>query len=347
MIKVHAVIVSTRPHLSEVLTGFLLLQEAGLVDFSYEFNEHFRQEYPYLSFLFAEVNGKKVVFDMMDGYDFSFEAVGRILSGVDFCLKRSYSTVKNEGFPEEVRRKIHPWGLSYHVTCAGNPLDDLHGAAQIKEDLFQILANGARRSYFTPERFENSAHCGGSGKILFLARLWESVGEAEIDEDRAQLNRTRTALVRRLRQEFGGRFVGGVQFSPYAKRIAPELIVPVSFTKRKHFLTSVKAADICVGTTGLFGSVGWKTTEYIAAARAVVSERLQYEAPGGFSAPRNYLEFLTEDECMEQISYLVEHPDAMLQMKEENERYYRNYVRPDQKMKRALEMICSAGGQTR
>lgn len=345
MIKVHAQIVCKRPHLSEVLVGFLLLQQAGLVDFSYSFEEQFATENPYLSYLFADIDGKKVVFDMNDGYDFSFEAVNQILDNTDFYFKRSFSTEKNRQFSPQNRSKLYRWGLNYHVTCPGNPLDQQTGWRALKEDIFQIAANGARRSYFTPERFESGAGEKSAGNILFLARLWEPIGEPAVDEDRTQINRMRIALVERMRREYGSRFLGGIQYSAYAKKLAPELLVPVAMTRRKNFLHTVKSCDICIGTTGLFGSVGWKTTEYVAAARAIINEKLQYEAPGDFSSPKNYLEFLTADDCMEKTAYLLEHPEAVAQMKRQNEAYYQQWVRPDQKMRHALALVCGNGGE--
>lgn len=51
----------------------------------------------------------------------------------------------------------------------------------------------------------------------------------------------------------------------------------------------MRRSDICIGSTGLWDSIGWKTGEYVAAARAVVNERFVYEVPGGFREGVNYL----------------------------------------------------------
>lgn len=336
---IHAVIVSTRPHLSEILTGFLILKEKGEIQFSYEFAPRFEKEHPYLSILFAEINGKKVVFDMMDGYDFSFEEIEEILSGCDYYFKRSFSSEQNLKFSGENRKKIIPWGLNYHVTCQNNPLDQKKGFREWKENLFQMAANGAKRSYFTPERFEGKPEYRKENKILFLARLWEPIGESKIDEERMMINKTRIELLRKLKKEYGNRLMGGLQFSACSRKIAPELVVPVSVTRRKQFLNTIKASDICIGTMGLFGSIGWKTAEYVAASRAIVNETLHYELPGDFSDGKNYLEFASVEQCMEQVSYLMEHPERIYEIKQENEAYYQTFVRPDQKMRRALRMI--------
>lgn len=41
----------------------------------------------------------------------------------------------------------------------------------------------------------------------------------------------------------------------------------------------VKESDICITTTGLHRSIGWKFAEYIAASKAIVTEKLNY-SPG-------------------------------------------------------------------
>jgi hypothetical protein len=80
---------------------------------------------------------------------------------------------------------------------------------------------------------------------------------------------------------------------------------PVSLTNKRHYLELVRSHAVCIATTGLHGSTGWKFSEYVAAARGIVTEPLRYEVPGDFKSEQNYLEFTNEDELIAGISDLV------------------------------------------
>ena len=99
-------------------------------------------------------------------------------------------------------------------------------------------------------------------------------------------------------------------------------------------------ADICIGTMGLDESIGWKTAEYIAANRALVHEKFKFELPGDFEVNRNYLEFSSAQECLEKVQFLVDHLDYLYEMKRANEKYYREYLRPDKQLWNAIQIVC-------
>lgn len=67
-----------------------------------------------------------------------------------------------------------------------------------------------------------------------------------------------------------------------ARRLCPELIVPDKLTGKRAYLHRMQHTEICVASTGLHGSTGWKLAEYVAAGRAIVTEPLRYTLPGGF-----------------------------------------------------------------
>ena len=70
--------------------------------------------------------------------------------------------------------------------------------------------------------------------------------------------------------------------TPLARALCPELIVAEKYTDRARYLCLMRRSDICIGSTGLWDLIGWKTGEYVAAARAIVNERFVYEVPGDF-----------------------------------------------------------------
>ena len=92
---------------------------------------------------------------------------------------------------------------------------------------------------------------------------------------------------------------------------------------------------------GLFESIGGKTGEYVAAAKAIVNERLHYTVTGDFAEGIHYLSFETVEQCLDAVQKLVEDSQLRLAMKQANAEYYRNYLRPDMLVKNTLELIDS------
>ena len=66
----------------------------------------------------------------------------------------------------------------------------------------------------------------------------------------------------------------------------------------------VKESDICITTTGLHRSIGWKFAEYIAASKAIVTEKLNYSPGTELKANTNFLEFDTSEELINQVVLL-------------------------------------------
>ena len=90
---------------------------------------------------------------------------------------------------------------------------------------------------------------------------------------------------------------------------------------------------------GLHESIGWKTGEYVAAAKAIVHDPLYYTVPGAFHPGENYLGFTTAETCVAAVQHLMEKPQELLEMKRANERYYRNYLKPEVLVSNTLERI--------
>ena len=133
--------------------------------------------------------------------------------------------------------------------------------------------------------------------------------------------------------------MGGVQKSAYAMQHAKDILLLRTMTERGRYLKTLHQSDSCIGTMGLHKSSGWKTAEYVAASKGIVNETLHYEVPGNFLEGKNYLAFITNEECMTGISKLVDDPDLLLQMKVNNRQYYENYLRPDMLIKQVLKIV--------
>lgn len=217
-------LVSRSAHTSQVVTGFLMLARRRRIALTIEDAGHRREEYPHPHLVEAFVGGRRIAFDMLDGYNFDVVAAAAYIRGVDLYFKRSCSTFRNGVFPAEVRAKIRPLGFNYHVTCPENPINPV--PVEIKSLRKRLIALLRPRpaeegEYFTVEKFE----CGAGRrvaakrlKILFLTRLWEG------EQNRA-INAMRIAIVRALGERYPRNFTGGVTDTPLARALCPELIV--------------------------------------------------------------------------------------------------------------------------
>lgn len=126
----------------------------------------------------------------------------------------------------------------------------------------------------------------------------------------------------------GGYCSSGIESNPVALEKYPHLIIPSEQTVRGNYIHAMKQADICIATTGLHKSIGWKMGEYVAASKAIISEPLYYEVPGDFVTGKNYLEFSSVEECLEQVKLLINEPKRIYEMQKENEMYYKKYGNP-------------------
>lgn len=325
-------------HVSGVLTGFRMLEQNGeltlnIVDARKDPAEA-RD-----TLLEADVDGKIVLFDMMDGYFYNCpEVVQRRFAEADVIFKRSFSVEKNQQFPEGIRKKLRPLGLNYYVTSPGSPLD---GNLSWKNRAVRWIKDG---NCYVQDFEAEMKTVPAEPKILFMTRLWDPneqaiQGHPEFSKQWEEVNESRIALNRALRARFPRQFTGGLSDTPYAREHCPELIIPKYMTGKRFYLRRMKQTEICIASTGLHESIGWKLAEYVAAGRAIVSEPLRYEVPGGFASGQNYLEYTTPEECIAQVEALLKAPAALQTMAQNNAAYYREWLRPDQQVRHALEQL--------
>lgn len=337
MKKVKVIVPSKISHNSQIITGFLILKEQGwdvqIVDRSRDESNPFYD----LPVVQAEYRGKKLLYDLWDGYQ-APDAMKKCLEWSDIYFKRSYSEEKNQKLFPEDQGKIHPLGFNYHVTHKKDPI-----AEPLWKALAKPLFGRAPDRYFVPEVFEGKAERKTEGpvKILFLTRLWDDK-DPTLDEatnrERTMINEARIEIIRTLKEKYGDAFVGGLNDLPIARELAPDLIMPAAYTERRNYLKLLHSCDICIGTMGLHESIGWKTAEYVAAAKAIVNEHFHYSVTGDFEAGKNYLPFATAAECIDAVQRLVDSPEMLYAMKRANEDYYQNYLKPQVLVKNSLEM---------
>lgn len=325
-------------HISQIATGFHVLKKQG---WPVEIIDRTRdRENPFydLPVAMAEYRGKKILYDLWDGYQNPAD-MEKCLAWCDVYFKRSFSAEKNARLFPQYQEKMFPLGFNYHVTYPASPVNE----PKLKS-LLKPLMGKAPEPYFVPKVFEGTPRRTQPKdvKILFQAQLWDHRDpdlSPEMAEECAYINSTRIAIVRALKQTYGEQFFGGLRDSALAREMAPELIQPEKYTERRKYLKLVHSCDICIGTMGLHESIGWKTAEYIAAAKAIVNENFHYTVTGDFAEGKHYLAFATAEECIGAVRTLVESTDKRYEMQAANAEYYQNYLKPEVLVKRTLELV--------
>lgn len=330
-------LISKRPHTSMVITGLIEFAKYNDIKWNIvDYTQNSEFSFHDVPLVMIHYCGKKIMFDTEDGY-WNRQGMIEALNKVDYYFKRSFSESKNLVFSENLRSKILPLGLNYYVTCKECPIS--LSPHNYKYYIKRFLGQKSDK-YYTAELYENIADYKSEDiKIAFFTRLWEpnliedknSEESCEyLNKERDDINQTRIQLIRKLKQKYGDSFIGGVSDSDYSRKICPDIIMSSKFTKKDTYLKMIKKVDICIATTGLHESIGWKTGEYVAASRAIISEKFCYSLPGNFILGRNYLEFSTVDECVICVDKLIKNQDLLYKMKKANEDYYKEYLKPKQ-----------------
>lgn len=340
-------IVANSEHTYQIITGFILLEREGLIDLDMRFVPKQVKRYPTPHMVEAVINNEiRVAYDVLDGYNFDLSAtpIQDYLDSVDLYFKRSFNPELHRHWSRA--SQIQPLGLNYQVMTNHGMFTTLNSSSLGGFSKHAAKYASGHYKTFAVERFEDIPRRSSDATILFTTRTWDPQGEdgdgmpAGGADERAYINATRADCIRALRKEFGARFVGGFAPSQYAAKHFPDCMLEASVTKKKNYVALVKRSDICVATMGLHQSNGWKLGEYVAASKAIVSERLRHVVPGDFSSD-NYVEFNTPDECVERTVQLATDRDRMFTMKVSNYKYYHQFLRPNRlimnTLTRALE----------
>lgn len=273
-----------------------------------------------------EMDGKSYYIDVHDSDDIDAAA----LESCDVYLKRGYNPRK------QMSPKVRPLGLNYPVFADGvdrfellRRLKLLGPAAALKHVLKRPITVSEIAS----------APSLGEPAVLFVCRTWEADSTtvpAKVLE-RQELNENRAQCIVALRNEFGSRCLAGFVRSPYAIRHFSHAIVDGGLTtERRSYLKLVRSVPICIATLGLHQSTPWKLGEYVANARAIVSEQLHHDVPE-FYVGENYLQFRDAAECVATVGALMESKVARDAMAAANRDYYERRLKPDRLILRASQ----------
>ena len=330
-------------HLEQLLIGFCRL--AHRRDVKVDFHTMSSAEEAAGADLAAVLNGRwRILYDVKDGYGFYSggknvyrEVMNRLLDGCDFYFKRSCRPSFNEGLKEP--QKVLPLGLNLGYTVLS-----VKDSAKFFIKRLLYIDGGPTR----PVDVEMLPMFGTTPIVIFLTRVWDPDDIDDFrDEDitaiqnqRIQINEMRAACIRACRSALGPQFIGGLADTPCARRQFPDCIVSdQKSTLRSRYIQLMKQSSIGIASTGLHDSIGWKFAEYVAAAKAIVSEPLLVSVPGSFAKGKNYLEYNNTEDCVNAVLRLLKDEGLRCQIMKNNFEYYRSSLEPSQLVLNSLLLV--------
>lgn len=299
-------------HFSQAIHGFVLLAKQRMIRLTFAGDT---LPVPRNCFI-AEMDGKRVVFDLDDGIGTSTVEMNQRLNTCDLYFKRSYS----EEFARTLdhKGKLVPYGLNYvKFPCFSSRLGTK------LERFFGIKI----RHITTGQDHWTLSDTREVDDVLFATRLWDA--ENTNDPLREKINADRIHYVKELRKNFSQRSHIGIIDSPLARQMCPEFILSDRETRRIRYMEFIKKAKVCVTTTGLSRSIGWRFGEYVAAGKVIVTEPLSFEVPGNFRKNVHYLTFESSDDLCAGCHECLTNDSLREHMKINNRLYYFQYLKPD------------------
>jgi hypothetical protein len=347
---------------SLVYAGLCSLASAGQIDVRFvagpaRRRRSFRREsLPVCLEVEAYASGARRLF-CIDLRDRSDQFVTDLLPHCDVYLKRSYYRPDVEKLPE-FQHKVMPFGLNFpcrNVSSTERALGTV--APQYAARLVCAPTDSLRQlsEYFIRIRgflclpdvkvFEQHPAKDVDPTIVFQTRVWTQ--DQTDPDDAEEINEGRVALVRALREAFGDRFVGGIIPTTYACERYPQ-DVSEEVSRRDLYLAMSKRSLIGIYSRGLHHSLAFKLSEYLAAAKCIVTDPFHHELPVPLVDGKNFLSFTTPDECVRRCAELLKDPQLTAAMRRDNYRYYLDEVEPAAHMLRCFERafaVCNGVAQ--
>jgi hypothetical protein len=339
--------VSNSDHLSQIYTGFEMLHRAGEILLSQQYRkqslfdaaqpQHLR--HARRAHLLVIINGNvKLYYDSHD----SFEIDEGVACDVDCYFKRSYAQSK---IPDCFKSRVFPLGLNYPVYPASFDSFEKQRLSFFGRQLSEAVERQFRPTVENMHADPNSLLARG---VLFMTRAWDPFDHPDRSEEkiaeRICINKTRARSIQLLRREFGDSFLGGFLHTEYAAKNYADVLLPDKEVARKeNYIKLLALYPVCVATTGLHGSTGWKIGEYVAFSRAIVSQRLNYEVPEDFKQGKNYLGFDEPNQCINAVRELLSNAGLRYEMMKTNHEYYLNTLKPDAMIRRTLKIALEQG----
>jgi hypothetical protein len=363
---------SISEYVSQIYAGLYDLSTTGKIKLEFA-NRFFHNTRELNKWIYATLcleitdlrNGRysKICFDMIDGMNI---ASIDDLKKADIYIKRSYNQSFINQLGQDLIKKIIPFGLHYACDSQNETammrMQKVYLYHSIYNNFVKKPVYACKQTFGQPFKlllkkykccesivnlplsindFEVHPDIPAEPKIYFRTRAYspEDASGAYESGRLKELNDMRANTIRALRKHFGGQFVGGLKRSAFTEKYYPDLLSEVS-SKKEHINLGKKHL-ICVTSSGLHDSTGWKFPEYLAASRCIVSEPPKFELPVPLEREKHYLQFTTPGECVDACRRLLNDVKLASSMRRENYTYYENYVRPSMIILRCLETALS------
>jgi hypothetical protein len=285
----------------------------------------------YITVVKIECDGLTMLFDMSDS-----PSLVDVMDDIDCYFKRSYI---QDAVSASLPYRVLPFGFNYGVAYKPFSLQRITAFGFDKVYAARTttaLAPFVNLSYTHIDyRKMYSAPYDNGGNILFQTRLWDpsNVRTPEKKFFREHLNAVRIETVRQLKNKFDKRLVAGIEDTPLARSLCPDLIIDKASSSKKSYLRELRNSDICIATNGLENTLGWRIAEYVAFSKAVVSEPFDVMVPA-WKEGAHYLLF--KDDLCARVDALL-YQKNYTRMQQQNYEYYNQYMAPEALFNRLLK----------
>ena len=336
-IKCKLITNSTSRFLQQIYTGFFLLYKNGLIDLRQVFNNEKEKKPNHRHQIRVIVNdGIKLHYDITDGYSIN----KKDLEESHYYFKRSYYLKYISTFGDR-KKKIFPLGLNYELYPSNIDKFALRRNFLLQEGFRKIT--GIINTFDIRSKLNYKPRINimqslpdyhAKPKIIFMVKAFDPYDDPKRPKnkiaERIKINETRAKCIKMLRDEFGKNFYGGFYHSKFSKRNYNELLIPdIRNSIKQNYINLLKQYPICIANSGLHGSIGWKFAEYIAFSKAIIAEKMNYEVTGSLEEGKNYLEFQSPEDCVENALKLFKNEELRHYLMTNNTKYYHAYLRPD------------------
>lgn len=294
--------------------------------------------------------GPTIIYDTSDSYRF-FE--NDDTGYYDFYFKRmlridDVNLVLGNTFPLGLNVPVfsrHDFALQ-RIAWSWNSLDAIKRAILYVPPLSIMLNAQSGLHDSSIKKLEQPPEVEPNPRVIFMTQAWNpsNVKSKQKKDERIMINEMRAACIKSLRKQFGKRFLGGFYINEFSRKHYKEcLVTDNEMTLKSNYLRVLKDFSVGIATMGLDGSVGWKFAEYVTNSKAIISEKFDCLLPGDFEENKNYLSFVSADECVERVAELIDDRERIYQMMVHNHAYYHAFLRPDRLVWNTLQIAMARG----
>lgn len=328
-------------HANQFFVGLGKLSNMGLVNVSFKASANTLQMKPFVECIINNIN---VVFDFHDRAEY---IDAKAYNWSDYYFKRTVTVESKKKYS-----KVYPWGLNLYINSDDdfgykramlNPffLKKMIGLFRSNSFLSNLLHLKNGKSITDLKSLYHRPVKHDFPYIIFSPRLWDPGRvQGEKREERIRINNERIQFVRLLMKHFSGYFIGGIEDTEYARRVCPDLIIPLHATHKKKYLSDLKIASIGLATPGLAASVGWKLSEYVTFSKAIICNDLSsYLFNGPFEKAKNYISYEDEFDMLQKVELLLNDSEMRYAMMEKNFHFATEYLDPVKQLQKAFGIM--------